>query len=166
MIIFIFFNYRTALGHQNFILQKLMQVQDKVKQMKETAGYTKKDELRKNVAEMNKVFPKVYRLPLRAANKFGNIQPSKCRVMSSKMAPLWLCFDTVRPAGQKYQVLFKCGDDLRQDQLVLQSLSLFDRIWQLSGMELEMIPYGCIATGEFVTDFVSIPDFGRYYYYF
>ena len=58
---------------------------------------------------MNKVFPKVYRLPLRAGNKFGNIEPSKCRVMSSKMAPLWLCFGTVRPVGQKYQVLFKCG---------------------------------------------------------
>merc|ERR1711865_627709 len=115
--------------------------------MKETTTYSKKDELRKNVIEMNKVFPKVYRLPLRAGNKFGNIEPTKCRVMSSKMAPLWLCFDTVRPVGQKYQVLFKCGDDLRQDQLVLQSLSLFDRIWQLDDMNLNMIPYGCIATG-------------------
>jgi phosphatidylinositol kinase/protein kinase (PI-3 family) len=67
--------------------------------------------------------------------------------MSSKMAPLWLCFDTVRPAGLQYQVLFKCGDDLRQDQLVLQSLSLFDRIWKQSGLNLGMIPYGCIATG-------------------
>ena len=86
-----------------------MQIQAAVKNMKETTTYSKKDELRKNVIEMNKVFPKVYRLPLRAGNKFGNIEPTKCRVMSSKMAPLWLCFDTVRPVGQKYQVLFKCG---------------------------------------------------------
>ena len=41
--------YRTALGHQNFILQKLMQIQAAVKNMKETTTYSKKDELRKNV---------------------------------------------------------------------------------------------------------------------
>lgn len=107
-------SYRTALGHQNFILQKLKQIQDKVKCMKETHNYTKKDELRKCVKEMNSVFPEVYRLPLRAAMKMGNINPKKCRVMSSKMAPLWLCFDTVRPAGQIYQVLFKCGKYLKK----------------------------------------------------
>ena len=51
-------SYRTALGHQNFILQKLKQIQDKVKEMKATPEYSKKDELRKCVKEMNSVFPK------------------------------------------------------------------------------------------------------------
>jgi hypothetical protein len=94
-------SYRTALGHQNFILQKLKQIQDRVKEMTPTSHHSKKDELMKCVKEMNLVFPKVYRLPLRAAMKMGNIEPTKCRVMSSKMAPLWLCFDTVRPLGQQ-----------------------------------------------------------------
>jgi phosphatidylinositol kinase/protein kinase (PI-3 family) len=43
--------------------------------------------------------------------------------------------------------IFLQGDDLRQDQLVLQSLSLFDRIWKQSNINLNMMPYGCIATG-------------------
>ena len=90
--------------------------------------------------------------------KMGNIEPTKCRVMSSKMAPLWLCFDTIRPAGQQYQVLFKCGDDLRQDQLVLQSISLFDRIWKKSNLDLCLIPYGCIATGLEVGFIEVVPN--------
>jgi phosphatidylinositol-4,5-bisphosphate 3-kinase len=56
----------------------------------------------------------------------------KCRVMSSKKLPLWLVFDAAPPeerekesgassaSPKRITVLFKAGDDLRQDQLTLQ----------------------------------------------
>ena len=44
--------------------------------------------------------------------------------------------------------MFKAGDDLRQDLLTLQMLELMDSMWKASGLDLHMIPYGCIATGD------------------
>ena len=42
--------------------------------------------------------------------------------MDSKKAPLFLVFKSVDQGSPSVPVLFKCGDDLRQDQLVLQML--------------------------------------------
>lgn len=123
----------------------------------------KKIALHKQVRAMNEVFPRSYRLPLRAAMKMGKMQVEKCRVMSSKMAPLWLTFDVVRPAGLSYMVLFKAGDDLRQDQLVLQLIMLFDRIWKgkegdPNRLDMHLTPYGCIATGDSAGLIEVVPD--------
>ena len=38
-------------------------------------------------------------------------------------------------------VIFKCGDDLRQDQLTLQVLRSMDALWAEAGLELRMSPY-------------------------
>ena len=123
----------------------------------------KKKALQKQVRAMNKVFPRSYRLPLRAAMKMGEMNVEKCRVMSSKMAPLWLTFNVVRPAGLSYKVLFKSGDDLRQDQLVLQLIMLFDRIWKgkdgdKNRLDMHLTPYGCIATGDYVGLIEVVPN--------
>jgi CRP-like cAMP-binding protein len=156
--------YRRALGHQCFILQKLQQVQNAIKALPNSAtSNEKKMALHKQVRAMNKIFPRSYRLPLRAAMKMGKMQVEKCRVMSSKMAPLWLTFDVVRPPGLSYKVLFKAGDDLRQDQLVLQLIMLFDRIWKgkqgdPNRLDMHLTPYGCVATGDFVGLIEVVPD--------
>lgn len=80
------------------------------------------------------------------------IVPSKCKVMSSKKLPLWLCFEkeaeNADPAGERYLVLFKEGDDLRQDLLTLQLLRVMDRIWVETGTDFQIVPYGCCATGH------------------
>jgi hypothetical protein len=39
------------------------------------------------------------------------------------------------------QVLFKAGDDLRQDQLTLQILGLMNNLWKERGLDLRMSPY-------------------------
>eukprot|EP00505_MAST-04D_sp_SCG-Rhode-Island_P000373 Stramenopile-MAST_4_protein_373 len=40
----------------------------------------------------------------------------KCKVMDSKMAPLWIEFENADPAGDNVRVIFKVGDDLRQER--------------------------------------------------
>ena len=38
--------------------------------------------------------------------------------------------------------------DLRQDMLTLQIIAIMDSLWKSEGLDLRMLPYGCLATGE------------------
>lgn len=40
--------------------------------------------------------------------------------------------------------------DLRQDMLTLQLIRIMDQLWKENGMDLQMIPYECLATGDMV----------------
>jgi len=73
--------------------------------------------------------------------------PEKCRYMDSKKLPLWLVFKNADPNGQPKSVIFKSGDDLRQDMLTLQMIRLMDKLWKTENLNLLLNPYGCIATG-------------------
>jgi phosphatidylinositol 3-kinase len=46
-----------------------------------------------------------------------------------------------------YGVIFKNGDDLRQDQLVMQLFTLMDRLLRNENLDLRMTPYRVLATG-------------------
>jgi phosphatidylinositol-4,5-bisphosphate 3-kinase len=45
-------------------------------------------------------------------------------------------------------IIFKNGDDLRQDMLTLQVIRIMDSIWNREGLDLRMMPYACLATGS------------------
>ncbi|XP_065912685.1 phosphatidylinositol 4,5-bisphosphate 3-kinase catalytic subunit gamma isoform-like isoform X2 [Dysidea avara] len=82
--------------------------------------------------------------------RIGNLIPEKCKVMQSKKMPMWLSMSNIHPSAIQpvpYKLIVKSGDDLRQDMLTLQMLTLFDKIWQEDGLDLCLIPYGCLATG-------------------
>lgn len=108
--------------------------------------------------------PPEFVLPFDPRVKVRNVILEKCKVMASKKKPLWLEFcpapspTPTAPVG----VIFKHGDDLRQDMLVIQTFILMDSIWQDKSLDLNLIPYGCIATGynigmiETVRDAVTI----------
>ena len=44
-------------------------------------------------------------------------------------------------------MLFKSGDDLRQDMLVLDAIRLMDSIWRSNGLDMRMTLYDCVPTG-------------------
>jgi phosphatidylinositol-4,5-bisphosphate 3-kinase len=71
----------------------------------------------------------------------------QCKFMSSKMAPLWLVFKNADPEGSDIVIIFKSGDDLRQDILTLQLLQVMDKIWLSENIDMRLTPYTCIATG-------------------
>lgn len=52
-----------------------------------------------------------------------SLQIEKCKVMASKKKPLWLefkCADPTVLSNETIGIIFKHGDDLRQDMLILQ----------------------------------------------
>eukprot|EP00004_Rigifila_ramosa_P017917 TRINITY_DN4410_c0_g1_i2.p1 TRINITY_DN4410_c0_g1~~TRINITY_DN4410_c0_g1_i2.p1 ORF type:complete len:1276 (-),score=331.80 TRINITY_DN4410_c0_g1_i2:61-3729(-) len=100
-------------------------------------------------AELHKLtFSEPLPLPLNPSFVVTGLEVERCKFMDSKKMPLWLIFTNADPFGEPIFVIFKCGDDLRQDLLTLQLLNIMDKLWQSEGLDMEMSPYGCVATGE------------------
>jgi len=53
--------------------------------------------------------------------------------------------------------MFKSGDDLRQDNLVLQFFKIMDRIWSAAGKDLGMVCYDVMESG-FETGYIEFVD--------
>ncbi|CAB1107106.1 unnamed protein product [Ectocarpus sp. CCAP 1310/34] len=73
----------------------------------------------------------------------------------SPSASSWL--GQAKPKESSYKVIFKSGDDLRQDQLVMQMISLMDSLLKRVNLDLKLKPYGILATGprHGLVEFVS-----------
>lgn len=84
--------------------------------------------------------------PLDPSFMCKRVRMEKCRVMDSKMRPLWVVFENDDVYGDDIYIIFKNGDDLRQDMLTLQMIRIMDRLWKNEGLDLRMNPYGCIST--------------------
>ncbi|KAH9554610.1 hypothetical protein CY35_08G072300 [Sphagnum magellanicum] len=85
-------------------------------------------------------------LPLEPRTMITGIIPSESSIFKSALHPLRLTFRT--EGGGKCKIIFKKGDDLRQDQLVIQMLSLMDRLLKLENLDLQLTPYRVLATAQ------------------
>ena len=85
-------------------------------------------------------------LPLNARIEITGINADKSSVFKSNLFPLLLSFQC--SDGSEYPVIFKDGDDMRQDQLVIQLFTLMDRLLRKEGLDLKLITYGVLATGQ------------------
>ena len=50
--------------------------------------------------------------------------------MDSHQAPLLLAFENTNVPKESTLLLFKAGDDLRQDALTLQMIQIMDNMWK------------------------------------
>lgn len=83
-------------------------------------------------------------LPLDPSISIVGLFPDEAAVFKSSLFPLLLPFKT--SDGKKYPIIFKTGDDLRQDQLVIQIISLMDRLLRKENLDLKLSPYRILAT--------------------
>eukprot|EP01134_Creolimax_fragrantissima_P003351 CFRG3351T1 len=86
-------------------------------------------------------------LPLDPDIMVCGIRPEKAYMFKSALMPLRLTFKTEKGIGADYTVIFKTGDDLRQDQLILQMITLMDSLLQQEQLNLRLIPYKALALG-------------------
>ena len=84
-------------------------------------------------------------LPINARIEVTGIIAEKCSVFKSNMFPMLLYFQC--SDGSEYPLMFKDGDDMRQDQLVIQLFTLMDKLLRKENLDLKVIPYDVLATG-------------------
>ncbi|TFK20725.1 atypical/PIKK/PI3K protein kinase [Coprinopsis marcescibilis] len=84
-------------------------------------------------------------LPLNANLEVVGIIAEKSSVFKSNLYPMLLYFQC--SDGSEYPVIFKDGDDMRQDQLVIQLFTLMDQLLRKENLDLKLSPYNVLATG-------------------
>lgn len=55
------------------------------------------------------------------------------------MKPLWIVFENLISSNDDISIIFKNGDDLRQDMLTLQMLKVMDKIWKNEGYVFQLL---------------------------
>ncbi|EQC35055.1 hypothetical protein SDRG_07294 [Saprolegnia diclina VS20] len=144
---------------------ELHRIAKRVKKLKANASMHEVTvQLRHMLSDLNVLLPPSYQLPIDPRVEVGALLVDQCRVMSSAKLPLWLVFENADPTGEPIEVIFKAGDDVRQDQLTLEMFRLMESIWQEDGLDLCLKPYRCVATSPFtgilevVTEAVTTAD--------
>jgi len=136
--------HMAELQKQNEVMKNLVRVANLIK--KDLKDTERKEYL---LQELDKVrFPAKFQLPLNPRLEVSGLMLNKCKYMDSKKLPLWLVFNNADSHGPPIYVIFKSGDDLRQDMLTLQMIQLMDKLWKQEGLDLKMSPYGCLSSGD------------------
>jgi len=91
-------------------------------------------------------FAQALPLPIDPTINVNGIVPQESTVFKSALCPLKLAFKTTEET--RANMIFKKGDDLRQDQLCVQMISLMDRLLKRENLDLKLTPYQVLATGR------------------
>ena len=78
-------------------------------------------------------------LPIHPSYCAFGFEFTKLRVFSSKMLPIAL--NLYSSEGKTFRVIFKIGDDLRQDLMILQIFRIMDKIWMENDLDLKFTLY-------------------------
>jgi phosphatidylinositol-4-phosphate 3-kinase len=140
------------LNKQNLLIQTLVDVAKKVKEAKD-----KKTTLLEELRQVEPLLKRECSLPVDPSIRITGLNIDRCSYFSSFTVPLKLCFKCANNKPDK-GVIFKAGDDLRQDMLTIQMIQLFDSIWRKANLDLKIVTYGVVATGEVTGMLELVPD--------
>ena len=115
-------------------------------------------------------------IPLNSQIKISGIQADKCTVFRSAMFPVKYSFvveneyqknNKEKEDPSRFETMFKYGDDLRQDQLILQIINYMNKLLLNAGQDYEFTTYKVLATSksdgfvEFVSNSKTIYDISK-----
>lgn len=95
-------------------------------------------------------------LPLDPTVSITGVYPDDGNVFKSSLYPLCVHFKT--STGGRYPIIFKTGDDLRQDQLVMQIITLMNQLLLQENLDLKLTPYRILATSTSAGGIQFIPS--------
>jgi len=137
----------------------------------------KKKELRNILANKNKTIQEEFYLPIDPHIKIKGTVTDQCSVFKSAKCPCKYTFK-VEKESQEFNpheekefmsIMFKYGDDLRQDQLILQMINFMDSLLKKVHLDYEFTSYKVLATSksdgfvEFVPNSKTIFDILKKY---
>jgi phosphatidylinositol-4,5-bisphosphate 3-kinase len=135
-------NFRDQLLDEVKLVRYLQDLGNKL----EKKDFEERQKVLKGLLNENDFFPGACTLPIDCGLESNGILASRCKVMNSKKMPLWM---EMKSFGEgEIPVIFKVGDDLRQDILTLQMIKVMDTIWLDNGLDLRMRTYRVVVTGD------------------
>nr|KAF6374935.1 phosphatidylinositol-4-phosphate 3-kinase catalytic subunit type 2 gamma [Pipistrellus kuhlii] len=128
--------------------------------VKSASELQRQDVLKKEIGRLEEFFQSIHtcHLPLNPAVYIKGIDHKACSYFTSNALPLKITFINANPMGKNISIIFKAGDDLRQDMLVLQIVQMMDNIWLQEGLDMQMIIYRCLSTGKGQGLVQMVPD--------
>lgn len=137
---------RKTLLRQAEMVAMLSKIAGEIKASGESIA-KKVDRLKKFLADAKNellAFDPPLPMPLDPSVKITGVVPDQVAVFKSSLNPIKCTFKTT--SGSTYPIIFKLGDDLRQDQLVIQIITLMDQLLQKENLDLKLSPYKILAT--------------------
>ncbi|XP_045410205.1 phosphatidylinositol 4-phosphate 3-kinase C2 domain-containing subunit gamma isoform X2 [Lemur catta] len=128
--------------------------------VKSASDHQRQEVLKKETGRLEEFFQdgNTCHLPLNPALCIKGIDREACSYFTSNALPLKITFINANPMGKNISIIFKAGDDLRQDMLVLQIIQVMDNIWLREGLDMQMIIYRCLSTGKDQGLVQMVPD--------
>ncbi|XP_022535661.2 phosphatidylinositol 4-phosphate 3-kinase C2 domain-containing subunit alpha [Astyanax mexicanus] len=137
---------RTELERQTRLVQLLGALAEQVRQ---ASSSNRQVVLQEGLERVQSFFQRSNcRLPLSPSLVAKELNTKTCSFFNSNAVPLKLTMINADPLGEEINVMFKVGEDLRQDMLALQMIRIMDRIWLQEGLDLRIVNFKCISTGK------------------
>ncbi|XP_048191003.1 LOW QUALITY PROTEIN: phosphatidylinositol 3-kinase C2 domain-containing subunit gamma [Perognathus longimembris pacificus] len=123
---------------------------DIAEKVKSASDSQRQEVLEEELGRLEEFFQdiKTCHLPVSPALCVKGIDRNACSYFTSHALPLKISVINANPMGKNTSIIFKTGDDLRQDMLVLQLVEAMDKMWLQEGLDLQMVTYRCLSTGK------------------